>query len=57
MASDFVEIRFTVPRVWRDELKVVAEANAISLADILRGLVRQFMRNRYTPEQQEALSA
>lgn len=56
MAESLVEIRFKVPRGWRDELHAAAEAQAISLSDLLRLVVRAFLRQRYTAGEQEVLA-
>lgn len=40
------EIRFTVPGAWRDELAAAANIQAISLSDLMRLIVRDFLRNR-----------
>ena len=55
MDSDLVQVHFTMPRAWRDELLASAGSQAISMSDLLRLIVRGFLRNRYTVEQQEAL--
>lgn len=43
---EMVELRFLVPREWRDELDGICHERAISKADLLRQMVREFMRNR-----------
>jgi hypothetical protein len=50
-----VEIRFMVPAEWRDELAAAAAVQAISMADLLRLIVRSFLRNRYLETEQELL--
>ena len=52
-----VEIRFEVPRAWRDELKAAAEVQAITVSTLLRLIIRGFLRNRYTDEEQKVLGA
>lgn len=44
-----------VPAEWRDELAQAAQAQAISMADLLRILLRGFLRNRYDLEDRELL--
>lgn len=50
-----VEIRFVLPREWRDELQGAARVRAISLADLMRIICRGFLRERYTDDEQAAL--
>jgi len=53
--EEMAELRFLVPASWRDALAEAAHAQRISLADLLRIIVRGFMRERYTPEQRAHL--
>lgn len=46
------EIRFRVPAPWKRALQGIAHRQAIDLGDVLRIMVRGFMRERLTPEQQ-----
>ena len=55
MDGDQVEFRFMLPRAWRDELAQAASAQAISMADLMRILLRGFLRNRYELEEREIL--
>lgn len=55
MDADLVQVHFTIPRAWRDELAEAAGAQAISFSDMMRLIVRGFLRNRYSVEQREAL--
>lgn len=42
-----VELRVKVPRGWRDELQRAAATRAISMSDLARILLRDFLRGRY----------
>ena len=55
MGDDLVQVHFTIPRAWRDELATAAGNQAISFSDLMRLIVRGFLRNRYTLDQREAL--
>ena len=50
-----VEVRFRVPAGWRDALAEAAHSQRISLADLLRIVVRGFIREKYSPEQRAHL--
>lgn len=49
------ELRFLVPATWRDAIAAIAHRQRISIADLLRIMVRGFMRERLTPEQRAEL--
>ena len=49
------ELRFQVPAAWRDALAEAAHAQRISLADLLRIIVRGFMRERYSADERAHL--
>jgi hypothetical protein len=57
MAEDFVELRVKVPRSWRTELDVAARAHAITRADLTRLVLREFLRKRYSPDEQQVLAS
>lgn len=50
-----VEVRFLVPAAWRDALISLAHRQRIALADLMRIMVRGFMRERLTEEQRREL--
>ena len=50
-----VKLAFLVPRNWRDALTEVAESQGISMADLIRLLIRQYLRGRYSGDEQAAL--
>ncbi len=56
MSEPKSEIRFPLPASWKRELRVAADAQAISLSDLMRLITREFLRGRYAPEEREALS-
>jgi len=49
------ELRFLVPATWRDALTGLARRQRISVADLLRIMVRGFMRERLTEKQRAEL--
>lgn len=54
--DDWVEIRLRIPRSWRDELVEAADAVGLAhLSDLVRMILRGFLRNRYALDKQEAL--
>ena len=57
MAERFVEIRVKVPESWRTELDVAAQAHAIQRVDLVRLILREFLRKRYSPEEQQVLAS
>jgi hypothetical protein len=44
--DELVQFNFKLPRSWRDELTGIARERAISVSDLLRQMVRDFMRHR-----------
>jgi hypothetical protein len=54
-AEEMAELRFDVPASWRDALQQAAHTQRIPLSNLLRMIVRGFLRERYTPEQREHL--
>jgi hypothetical protein len=50
-----VEVRFQVPALWRDELAAAAHTQRISIADLMRIVLRGFLRDRYDEETQRRL--
>lgn len=53
--NGMIEVRFLVPVAWHSELHQAAHSQRISLADLMRIIVRGFLRDRYTPEQLASL--
>lgn len=53
--TDWVEMRYRVPRPWREELREAAHAQGISLASLQRLIFRDFLRNRYDDETRRRL--
>ena len=51
------EIRFLVPVEWWTELHAGAHARRLSLADLMRQLVRNFMLARYDDAERARLEA
>ena len=49
-----IEVRFRIPAVWHDELVQSSEALGLSIASLLRVVVRTFLRERYD-EQTKAI--
>lgn len=49
------ELRFLVPATWRDALADLAHRQRISVADLLRIMVRGFMRERLSEAQRAGL--
>jgi len=54
--SGAVKVTFLVPRSWRDALAEAAGSQSISMADLLRLLIRQYLRGRYTGAEQAVLA-
>lgn len=53
--EQMAELRFMVPATWRDALAQLAHRQRISISDLLRMMVREFMRGRLTDEQRAKL--
>lgn len=49
------ELRLKVPVSWRDALAEAAHVQRIPLSNLVRIILRGFLRERYTPEQREHL--
>ena len=50
-----VKVEFFVPPAWKSALVELAHRQRISVADLLRIMLRGFMRERLTPEQRAGL--
>lgn len=53
--EEMAEVRFLVPATWRDALAALAHKQRIALADLMRIMVRGFMRERLTDKQRREL--
>lgn len=53
--SPSVEIRVTIPRAWRDSLKDAASVQAVSMSDLVRLILRSFLRQQLAPADRERL--
>lgn len=53
--TDSVRIAFFVPEAWRDALKKAAETQGVSMADLCRMVLRQYLRERYNGGERAAL--
>lgn len=53
--EEMAEVRFLVPVTWRDALVKLARSQRIALADLMRIMVRGFMRERLTDKQRREL--
>lgn len=50
-----MELRTKVPRSWREALQEAADSQAISVSDLMRLILRSFLRGRYSEAEREAL--
>lgn len=50
-----VKVTFKLPRSFRDELHAAADHTGLSLSDLIRLVLRQWLRGRYDGEQREVL--
>ena len=55
--SPSVELRITIPRTWRDELKAAAAIQAVSMSDLVRLILRAFLRQQHSTAERERLEA
>lgn len=53
--EEMAEVRFLVPATWRNALAELAHKQRIALADLMRIMVRGFMRERLTDKQRREL--
>lgn len=49
------QIRVNVPAVWKRELQAAANVQAIDLSDLVRIILRGFLRDRYDEPTQRSL--
>ena len=54
-ASAVVELRVKIPRLWRDQLKEAAGIQAVSMSDLIRLILRSFLRQQHTAAERERL--
>jgi hypothetical protein len=47
-ASEWPEIRFRVPVAWKNALDEICYERAISISDLMRQLLREFLRGRFS---------
>lgn len=48
-------VKTPVPEDWYTELRAAADAQGLSIAALLRLIIRGFLRGRYTPAEREVL--
>jgi hypothetical protein len=56
-STDLVALRVLIPRNWRDALAEAAGTQGISMADLMRIVIRGFLRDRYNGDERAALGA